>query len=527
MSGRTGIMAAILALAATPAFAGRGVGNSGDSLRLLFANAREHAAFITLRLQDRSLPMALDANLRTWILEHHRELAGDIAKTTHVWSEEPQATCAWTQRTPGADIEFSFNTCRQSFTACNAGTQDFDDAGELLVHESTHHLGINDESFADAVALAVFSAWRSGGTDWVPTSRLGAPAARYQESAVWTGSEVITFGGLIDRDYGSTNTGARYEPATDSWTALPTQGAPSRFGHQAIWTGKQMIIWGGFIVRDDGSKVWQNNGAVYDLASNSWTTLHTPYGPTEFLDVHAPDELRAVQTMVWTGKEALIYGGSVDKTKPMGGIYNPDAKTWRTLTMSGLPTRIGIVGHSAVWADDRMIVFGGRDLGSSPTNAGASFDPVANRWTTITSSGAPTERDAHVAVWTGEQMLVFGGADSQPDMIGTGGLYDPKTNSWKTVRTDTVQARIGHSALWTGSEVLVYGGKPKKLFGGRYFNTVGAFSPSSMSWRTVDVASAPAARGLHAAVWTGSSMIVLGGLGDGGAMLSSGGVFYP
>ncbi len=518
MAGK--LMAGALALAATPALAGRGVGNGGDGIMLLFAKAREHAANVTLRLQDRSLPLALNASLRDWLLAHHRELAADIAVSEHQRLEESEPTCAFTQHTAAAAIQLSMPTC-------NLRIQSFDDAGELLVHESVHHLGVEDESFADSVALAVYDAWRNGGTEWTSMTQAGAPQARYQGSAVWTGTEMITFGGLIDTDYNSTNTGARYDPAADAWTALPTQGAPARFGHQAIWTGKQVIIWGGFVVRADDSKVWQNTGAIYDLATNTWQPLRTPYGPTEFLDVHAPDELRAVQTMVWTGKEIVIYGGSVDKTKPMGGIYNPDTKVWRSLSTSGLPSRLGIVGHSAVWADNGMIVFGGRDLGSSPTNAGASFDPLTNRWTAISTTNAPTARDAHAAVWTGAKMFVFGGADSQPDMIGTGGLYDPATNSWQSVRTDTVQARIGHSALWTGNEVLVYGGKPKKLFGGRYFNTVGAFSPSSLSWRTVDVISAPQARGLGSAVWTGSSMVVFGGLGDGGTLLNNGGVFYP
>ena len=45
----------------------------------------------------------------------------------------------------------------------------------------------------------------------------------------------------------SINTGGRYNPATDSWTATSTTNAPEgRYYHTAVWTGTTMIVWGGF-----------------------------------------------------------------------------------------------------------------------------------------------------------------------------------------------------------------------------------------------------------------------------------------
>ena len=42
------------------------------------------------------------------------------------------------------------------------------------------------------------------------------------------------------------NTGARYNPTTDSWTATSTTSAPAgRYLHTAAWTGSEMIVWGG------------------------------------------------------------------------------------------------------------------------------------------------------------------------------------------------------------------------------------------------------------------------------------------
>jgi len=70
---------------------------------------------------------------------------------------------------------------------------------------------------------------------WTPTS-FAAPDARYNHTAIWTGSEMIVWGG-----YPTTITGARYNPATDSWVATTITGAPiARYYHRAVWTGSEM-----------------------------------------------------------------------------------------------------------------------------------------------------------------------------------------------------------------------------------------------------------------------------------------------
>jgi hypothetical protein len=52
---------------------------------------------------------------------------------------------------------------------------------------------------------------------------------------------------------GSSNTGGRYEPATDTWTATSLVEAPSfRQFHTAVWTGSLMIVWGGYGDNDGG-----------------------------------------------------------------------------------------------------------------------------------------------------------------------------------------------------------------------------------------------------------------------------------
>src|SRR5437870_9622812 len=67
------------------------------------------------------------------------------------------------------------------------------------------------------------------------------------------------------------NTGGRYNPGTDSWTATSTTSAPAaRDQHTAVWTGSEMIVWGG-----EGSGGFLNTGGRYNPATASWTATTT------------------------------------------------------------------------------------------------------------------------------------------------------------------------------------------------------------------------------------------------------------
>jgi hypothetical protein len=71
----------------------------------------------------------------------------------------------------------------------------------------------------------------------------GDTSPRHGHVAIWTGSEMILWGGANGTNF--LNDGAGFKPGLSRWTSLPTNGAPSaRGGHSAVWTGSEMIIWG-------------------------------------------------------------------------------------------------------------------------------------------------------------------------------------------------------------------------------------------------------------------------------------------
>ena len=76
-------------------------------------------------------------------------------------------------------------------------------------------------------------------------STVNAPSARWNHKALWTGSEMIVWGGTDQTNY--LRTGGRYNPRTDTWTPtqVPNATIPGRVNFAAVWTGSEMIVWGG------------------------------------------------------------------------------------------------------------------------------------------------------------------------------------------------------------------------------------------------------------------------------------------
>ena len=101
---------------------------------------------------------------------------------------------------------------------------------------------------------------------------------------------------------GATATGRRYIPATNTWSALSSNGAPSaRTSHTAVFTGSQMVIWGGL----DGAFV--NSGARYNPVNNTWTlttATGAPAIPPGLVPAAVPDDAGATATANPRGRNA-------------------------------------------------------------------------------------------------------------------------------------------------------------------------------------------------------------------------------
>ena len=94
--------------------------------------------------------------------------------------------------------------------------------------------------------------------------------------------------------------------------------------------------------------------------------------------------------------------------------------------------------------------------------------------------------------------------------------------AWTTGATlNAPGARNSHGAVWTGTAMLVWGG----VNGTTPTATGGSYDPANDSWTPIATVNAPAARRGHALVWTGERMLVWGGLGD--TYLGTGASYSP
>ena len=288
-------------------------------------------------------------------------------------------------------------------------------------------------------------------------------AARADQKAVWTGSKMLVWAGdnprLFEVVYGD---GAAYDPATRRWTPLPDSPLSPRVYNSAVWTGRQMIVWGGGVIGEQAEQPITQvvppgtvfaDGAAYDPASNQWTPLPK-----------APIKARSGHMAVWTGREMILWGGGgIGETNIAykdGAAFDPATNRWRVIAEAPLEPGFGL-GYTAQWTGKQMIVWGGNK------GEGAAYDPERDTWTKLSD---PPFRGLILpaSVWTGRVMLVWGADERAPDpSIGTaiGAAYDPATDQWTVLPKTPGATGFGQTAVWTGRDMLVWGG----------FNAKGSF----------------------------------------------------
>lgn len=122
---------------------------------------------------------------------------------------------------------------------------------------------------------------------------------------MWGGSRV-TLNTLAD--------GAAYNPATDTWRPLAPVSLAPRRGHATVWTGQQMIVWGG---TGAGGGSFYANGAAYNPATDRWSMIASSPGRFVPRQVWTGSDV-----LVWGGIEVTDAVGRIDAAAT-GFRYTP------------------------------------------------------------------------------------------------------------------------------------------------------------------------------------------------------------
>jgi hypothetical protein len=289
---------------------------------------------------------------------------------------------------------------------------------------------------------------------WTELNTTNAPAARARHSAVWTGTRMVVWGGDGGGDplYPAVvhASGGAYDPVTDTWTVLPsppvdpqTADTFRRTGHKGVWTAYGMVVVGG----SDG---YNNQGQDFNptmarLSPNlgSWT-LKTGVG--RFEHCLASDGNRRV--FLWGGRD------QVDADPIGNGTYLIDAVNLSAEEMDSADQPQPSRNPTVVWSGKEFIVWGGSWTDGTPLGGGSKFNPDSAflSWTPLSVGGpALTTRHAgHTAAWSGTEMLIWGGTTN-----AFGARYNPRNDAWTPMAVGPVM-RAGGKAAWTGTHMLLY-----------------------------------------------------------------------
>ena len=275
-------------------------------------------------------------------------------------------------------------------------------------------------------------------------------------AAVWTGSELVVWGGDPEGD------GGAYDPRRDRWRRIPPAPFPPPHSFASAWTGREVVVWGGR--RADGPVA---AGAAYDPVGDRWRVV-----------ARAPLVPRAPLAGVWTGRELVVVGGAPDAGEWLtdGAAYDPVADRWRAIA----PMPFALEEAVGLWTGREVVVFGERV---------AAWDPAADRWRELPPP--PLAPGGTTAVWTGADIMAWdfelhaaalspysaAGWRSLPDLpvefadcepegtmagrvvfaehCGQGAIYRLSTRRWTRV---THPHQLSAAPRWTGRDLLFWVG---------------------------------------------------------------------
>lgn len=191
---------------------------------------------------------------------------------------------------------------------------------------------------------------------------------------------------------------------------------------------------------------------------------------------------------------ASFAGKDVPELRPGGRIVGASVAVLLIVAVVGVALTVALGGadRSQVTADD-----GGSPVATdappettSPTTPTSTTVPATPRNVragdaSLLDPGPLSPRGGHSVVWSGSEMIVWGGWGDELGGVkhADGAAYDLATRQWRTVAAGPLEGRRNHAAAWTGSEMLVVGGDGR--------TDGAAYDPIADSWRRLPPAPFP------------------------------------
>jgi hypothetical protein len=277
-----------------------------------------------------------------------------------------------------------------------------------------------------------------------------------------------------------------YDPATGTWTAMPSMNTVRLAGHRATLLSSGMVLVTGGLVSNTTAT---DTAEIFDPTTLKWTTV-----------ANIPTAVRAFHQATWLldGTVLLSGGRTPSQYLSSAAIYSPVANSWTTV---GSPLSTARANHAAVLLLNGKVAIAGGETTALGVDI---YDPVAK---TFTSSGNGTlqrQRDnASATLLQDGRVLLFSSASGSG--VGTAEIYDPVAKTSALVAAPQV-ARSNHAAtLLPSGKVLMTGG----FVSGIPTTTSELFDPFTGVWTLAG--NLPASRYYHQAALLPSGEVLLTG----------------
>jgi hypothetical protein len=329
----------------------------------------------------------------------------------------------------------------------------------FVARQKAAYTTFNDKLFvfggADAnnVALGDAAIYDPATNTWTLVTAPNAPSPRWGATAVWTGAQILVFGGRSIGTAPALADGASYDPAAAQWSAMNSDSVGHTFPVGGA-SSSRAVFWGGW-----GATATTLVGSAerYDISGNSWQAAPS-----------ASPAPGAVQDPAWafTGTNLYLVGGLVGGTTrtTSASSYSLTSNTWTALAAA--PTGFSRSGSFGAWDTHSFFAWAGRD-GTGARNDGYYY--YGGTWSTMGGTGAPTARYAShrqtgwAFVIDAGNIVFLGGLDTYGNPLTDGSRYYSTPTSGGPNWISITGWLSGEQHLWAvagyaGGEVLVWGG---------------------------------------------------------------------
>jgi len=230
-----------------------------------------------------------------------------------------------------------------------------------------------------------------------------------------------------------------YDPASDKWTQRNRMPQPSHHVGIVEHQGK-IYAFGGFVLPQAGPPAWEpiNNAWRYDPSSDSWTAL-APMPTKRGSPVAAAvgDKIYVIGGAASNLGQMFLHPQRPHRSVDTVEEYDPATDSWRARAPMPTPRNHAVVGV----VKGKIYVIGGR-IGAAFITAGSTnvdvveeYDPAKDEWGPARAR-MPTARSAMASGTYDGRIYVSGGEGQDTRMMQTFRAFeafDPATNTWSVL----------------------------------------------------------------------------------------------